>query len=225
MQAPYLPSKDADFDAWTVNFSTLITASPVTYGLVTGDATAIAAAKTSWHAAYLLASNPATRTSVTVANKDAERILCTSIVRPYAVTISRDPSVDNGDKTAVGVNLPNTARTPVPPPSTVPGLALVSAIHFLHTLAYKDTSTPTTKAKPPGAIGMELQTLVAVTAGADPSTGRSWGIVTKSPFSIGWTSGDVGKIATYWGRWVTRSGPSGIAQVGPWSAPLSITIV
>jgi hypothetical protein len=224
-QAPYLPAQDAAFDAWFDNFSALITAAPTDYGLVSGDATAIAASFTSWHAAYLLATNPTTRTSPAIAAKDAERTSAEQVIRPYATQISRNPAVSNLDKTAVGVNLPNTARTPVPPPSTQPALSLVAAIHNLQTLAYRDTATPTTKAKPAGAIGMELWRTIATGPVVDPSAAALIGIVTKSPTNVGTLSGDAGKTATYFARWTTRSGPAGVAQVGPWSAPLAVVIV
>lgn len=224
MQAPYLPTKDAEFDAWFANFSALITALPATYGLVAGDATIIAASFAAWNAAYLLATNPPTRTSPAIAAKDAQRILSESVIRPYATGISRNPAVTNDDKTAVGVNLPNAARTPVPPPVTAPALTLVSLIHFLATLAYRDTSTPTTKAKPTGATGLELWIALGTAPAADPSTAKPYGVITKSPTAIGFTAPDVGKYATFFGRWVTRSGPGGQAQNGPWSAPLTIVV-
>lgn len=225
MQTPYLPDPDAGFDNWFRNFSTLITAAPATYGLLVGDATAIATSQGLWSTAYIAATDPATRTAPAIAAKDAQRILSTALIRPYATTISRNPAVSNDNKTAVGVNLPNTARTPVPPPATVPTLSLVQAIHFLQVLAYRDTSTPTSKAKPPGAIGLDLWRFVGTVAGSDPTAGSPFGTITKSPTNIGYTAPDVGKTATYWGRWVTRSGPSGQAQYGPWSSPLVVTII
>ncbi len=224
MQPSYLPATDSAFDAWFSNFATLIAAAPATYGLVVGDATIITASQTAWAAAYLAAITPATRTSPTIAAKDAQRILSTSVIRPYATQISRNPAVANIDKTAVGVNLPNSARTPVPQPSTVPALSLVSAIHFLHTLAYRDTSTPTSKAKPPGAIGLELYRTLATPADPVISNASPVGVLTKSPNNVGYLGPEVGKTATYWGRWVTRSGPSGATQNGPWSAPLAVVV-
>lgn len=225
MQAPYIPAADAPFDAWSANFSDLITAAPATYGLDAGDATAIAAVVNPWHTAYLAAINPVTRTSVTIAAKDAARTAAEPVLRQYAQQISRNPAVTNDDKTAVGVNLPNSMRTPVPPPTTQPALSLDAAQHNLQRLSYRDTSTPTSKAKPPGAIGLELRQFIGTAPGTDPEAAPSWGVVTKSPVAIGTSNADVGKLATYWGRWVTRSGPGGIAQTGPWSAPLTVAIV
>jgi|SRR5579862_9695979 len=224
-QAPYIPAPDADFDNWFNNFSTLITASPTTYGLVSGDATTIAASFTAWHTKYVAATDPTTRTSPTVAAKTAQRALSEQLVRPYAISISQNPAVTNLAKTAVGVNLPNTARTPVPPPTTAPALSLASAIHNQQVLNYYDTSTPTTKSKPAGVIALELWQYIGVAPGTDVSLANLYGSLTKSPATIGTSSGDVGKIATYWGRWSTRSGPGGQNQTGPWSAPLSVAIV
>ncbi len=224
-QAPYLPATDSAFDAWLTNFSALITAAPTTYGLIAGDATAIAAQQTAWNAAFLAATTPATRTPVTIADKDAARITAEATVRPYATTISRNPSVTNMDKIAVGVNLPNNARTPVPPPTTQPALTLVSAIHNVHTLAYRDTSTPTSKAKPFGAIGIDVRQAIGTTPATDPNACAPLTQATKSPITLGTDSADVGKLATYFGRWITRSGPGGQAQFGPWSASLVVAIV
>ena len=62
----YIPSKDAQLDDWALNFKTLIAATPTNYGLVAADATAITNAYTSWHTAFLAATNPSTRTKATV---------------------------------------------------------------------------------------------------------------------------------------------------------------
>lgn len=225
MQPSYIPADDATLDAWSANFSGLITAAPTTYGLIAGDAVAIAAVVDPWHLAYVAATNPATRTSVTIAAKDAAKTLMLPVVRGYAQTISRDPSVDNGDKTAVGVNLPNSARPRIPAPTTQPTLALVAAVHNQQTLSYKDQTTPTTKAKPFGAIGIDLRQGIATTPFTDPTQCAPLGTITKSPTNIATSSGDVGKLATYFGRFVTRSGPGGVAQFGPWSAALTVAIV
>lgn len=39
---PYMPTKEADFASWLANFSTLISANPSAYGLMTTDAATIA---------------------------------------------------------------------------------------------------------------------------------------------------------------------------------------
>src|SRR4051812_37047778 len=62
MPGSWIPESDGPLDVFVTNFSVLITAAPTSYGVVSADATAIASAVASWHAAFLLAVNPTTRT-------------------------------------------------------------------------------------------------------------------------------------------------------------------
>jgi len=210
----YIPAKDADFQSWLLNFSTLLTASPTTYGLVAGDATAVAAQYTAWHAAYLLATDPGTRTSVTVAAKDVARANATAVVRPLAVEISRNAGVLAADKVDIGVN-PNTSTpTPVPAPTTVPVLS-VDAYGFLTMdLRYRDESAPaTSRAEAVNAIQIEVVGTTSATVVSDPATLPRIGVYTKVPVRINWSSGQRGETAYISARWVTRTG-----LVGPWAA-------
>lgn len=224
-QAPYIPARDADFNNWLQNFSTLITAAPATYGLASGDAVTIAAQATAFDAAFLLATDPNTRTPVTVGAKDTARATAEAVVRPYAVDISRNAAVTTGDKIAVGVNLPNNAPVPIPPPTTFPQLAFRAATPLEHVLQYQDSGLGTGKKKPFGAIGCEIWHAIGTAPAVNPGSASFHGTVTKSPLRVSYQPGDVGKLATYFARWVTRSGPGGAAQVGPWSAPLTVAII
>jgi hypothetical protein len=223
-QAPYIPAQNGQFATWLANFSAKITASPTTYGLVTADATTIAAQNTAYQAAYTAATTPSTRTSVTVAALAAARATAEAVIRPYAVSISLNAGVTNDAKTAVGVTVRKTVPTPVPPPTTAPQLALVSAIPLNQTLQYRDVTTPTSKAKPPGAISLQVWANVGTAPATDPAQCLYFATWTKSPNVATFTSAQQGKIVTYFGRWATRGGPGGAAQYGPWSAPLVLTI-
>ncbi len=223
-QAPYVPARLADFAVWLENFSTLISADPTDYGLVAGDATIIAAQNTAFQAAYLTGTNPATRTSPTVAAMNVARINATAVVRPYAVQISRNPAVSDALKLGVGVNLPNNAPVPVPPIATSPALILESAGPLQHVLQYRDSTTPTSKQKPFGAIGLEVWRKVAAAAAASPSDCTKVGTFTKTPFRQSFTSGERGMLCTYYARWITRSGTDGTASEGPWSVALVVAV-
>lgn len=224
MQAPYIPAKDADFENWIVNFATLIAAGPATYGLVTGDATAITAAQVGWSAAYTAATAPSTRTSATIAAKQQQKIAATFTVRAYAQTISRNPSVSNENKVAVGVNLPNATRTPIPAPTTQPALTFVGGQPGVTVMQARDALTPLSKKKPFGAIGVEFYESTGLGPVPVPDTARYLTTTTKSPVRLQHSGPDNGKVRTFFARFVTKSGPQGVAQKGPWSAPLSVTL-
>lgn len=229
MPGSYIPSTDSGLDLWALNFSTVITAAPGNYGLAAGDATAIAAQYAAYHAAYLLGGvtqphsqpvNPATRTPTTVASKDVAKAAALIIFRSYASIIGANQGVSDGNKAAAGLTIRATGRTPIPAPGTAPILGFVGATPLQHTLNYADTSTPTSKAKPFGALQLELWRNIGTTPPAGPEATSFYGLATKSPLVVDFDSGDVMKTAYYYARWVTRRG-----LTGPWSVRLSAAIL
>lgn len=226
MQYPsYIPAPDSLFDAWLTNFSTLLTANPATYGLLAGDAVAVAAVQTSFNAAYVLATTPGTRTSATIADKDAERAAAEAVVRPLAVRIIQNPGVLNIDRVAIGVTVPSSVPTPIPAPTTSPALILQTAGPLVHQLQFRDASAPLVKAKPFGVVSLELSVQYGVSAGIDPDAASYVSGFNKTPFQVQHAPAQRGKHATYWGRWVTKSGPAGVPQRGPWSDPLDVIVI
>jgi hypothetical protein len=225
MPANYIPPSDSGFSDWIQNFSTLITADPTSYGLVAGDATAIAAQNTAYQAAYSLANDPSTRTPVTVAAKDAAKATALSTVRPYAQQINLNAAVTNDQRAALGITIRKTVPTPVPPPATAPIISMLSNMPLLATLAYRDPMTPTSKAKPYGVIGVQVFASIGTVAATDPAQAIYQQTATKSPFGLAFTSAQVGKICTIFARYVTRGGPAGVQQEGPFSAPFTFSVM
>lgn len=224
MANPYLPDRDADFDAWLVNFSTLLTAAPTNYGLIAADATAVSTVKNAWVAAYALSTNPATRTAATVADKDAARASAEATVRPYAIRIRNNSSVSDLLKVGIGVTIPSFPPSPIPVPTSQVDVTLLRAIPLEWTLAYKEPFA-VGKAKPFGAIGVEFWIGIGTVPAISPAQCVYRDTFTKSPSRVGFLPADQGKIGTIFARWVTRSGPGGVAQKGPWSTALSAVIM
>lgn len=225
MPASYIPAPDADFDAWMANFSTLLTADPSAYGEDAPTALVVQNAYDAWAAAYLLATDPATRTAPNIADKDAARVTVDAAARPVAQRINARSSVTNIQRSSLGITIRKTTRTPVPAPATAPEVVLRSMVPGVARIQVRDSTTPTTKAKPAGVIGAEMQVLVDAAAGSDPSAGSLAKTITQTPNTLSFTAGQKGQVATVWSRWTTLSGPSGVAQVGPWSAPISFVIM
>jgi len=216
---PYIPGTDSAFRDWLLNFSTLITADPTKYGLDAADATVIAGHYTAFNDAYTLVQAPSTRTSTTVAQKDSARASAEASVRVYAQMIKANAGVNNEDKVALGVHVDDATPTPVPTPTTAPALMIVSANSGVHQLRYADETTPASRRKPDGAIQMQLSMTVGASPATDPETGSLVGLFTKQPVLVNLDPADAGLTATYFARWVTRTG-----LFGPWSLPQSMTI-
>lgn len=221
---PYVPARDADLGPWSNTFATVLTADEAAYGLVPADSAAVNAVVTPWLAALATATNPATKTSATVAAKDAAKVAMLAVVRPYAVRISGNPAVSDEDKVAIGVTVRNTGRTPIPPPSVAPVLSLDNLIIGQARLRYANPDLPAGKAKGYGNNQVEVAVTLGTAVSVDPDSSTRREPVTKAPFVLPFSPEARGKVATVWARFRTHSGPGGISQAGPWSASLSFTL-
>lgn len=226
MRAPsYIPAKDSEFLAFLINFAALITATPADYGLTAGNAVSVNAQLALFEPALALATDPTTKTPVTVASKDAARLVAVATVRPLAQAVAKNPAISDALKIGLGLNPPNTSPSPIPPITVAPTLALISAQVGMHTLDIRNPETPTSKAKPPGASGIQLYRNVGTTHATDPAQCALQAVTTKTPVMSAFEPADTGKKVTYFARFVTPSGPGGMQQPGPWSLPLASTVL
>jgi hypothetical protein len=217
---PYIPAKDADFNNWLTNFSTLLTASPTTYGLVAADAVIVAGQTTLWTAAYLAAINGLTRGPNSIAVKDAARVTAQAIVRPYAQSIANNVGVLVDDKIAIGVNPRTNPPSPIAAPTTNPVLSIIGATPLVHTLRYRDEmSSPSVKSKPYGVMQVLIFGKASATVISDPTELDYIGAYTKCPLQVTWDAADVNKYAYYAAKWINRN-----ALEGPWSPIVSFSV-
>jgi hypothetical protein len=216
----YIPAKDADLNNWFLNFSTLITASPSTYGLLSSDATSIAAAVASWSSAYALVTSSSTKTAATVSAKNTAKVTSLMICRPYAQTVSLNAGVSSANKTALGVNPRTSTPSPITPPESNPILNVQSASNLSLIVRYRDSAaSPSVKAKPYGVTSCRISGIVSSTPVSDPTVLLLIAQATKSPLTITRGSADGGKQLYLAGQWVTRTG-----GVSPWSPIINFTV-
>jgi hypothetical protein len=217
---PYIPAKDADLSNWLANFSTLISASPATYGLTSTDAINIAAANTSFQTAYAVVTSPSTKTAATVSAKNTAKVNTLAIVRPYAQQISLNAGVSSADKTAVGVNPRTSTPSPVTPPTSNPILSVRGAGNLSLILSYRDSAASVSvKAKPYGVTSCRIRYVVSATPITDVTVLTGLVHATKSPLTVTFASGDAGKQCYLAAQWVTRTG-----GVSPWSPIANFTV-
>lgn len=215
----YIPRRNADLRDWAANFAALISADPGAYGLSAPEAAAVQSAADAYTSAYTAAADPSTRTGSTVAARREARAALLSVVRRAAGIIRASASVTAAQRAALGLTVPAGGPTPVPAPATFPLIGVVGATPGRHELRFADSATPDRKAKPPGAIGLQLFCAVGHGAGATPDGARLVGQFTANPIRVDHRAADAGKPAAYFARWVTRRG-----LTGPWSAGVSFTI-
>lgn len=211
---------------WSLNFSTVLTAAPATYGTDAPTAVAVAAAQLAYSDAYDLAGvvgrvaiNPAGYTKPNRAALYAARAAMLAIVRPLASQIQTDLAISDEDKLLIGVQPKNFNRTPTYAPATAPVLAFLGATTGVHRLTFADELTPSKKLMPIGSVGIDVYVGVGVAPVplADCSFSQRY---SRWPIVVTFDPGDAGKTATYFARWAGRRG-----DVGPWSPVASAVIV
>lgn len=215
----WIPSTDSDLATFAQNFSDVLSADPSAYGLEAGDASAFAVVNDAYQDAYAAAINPSTRTPATIAAKDDAKDALKPEMRRLGNLIQANPAVTNEAKAEIGLTIRSTTPTPISAPTSFPLISILSATPFNLNLKIVDSDTPTTNAKPPGAIACELRVSASATPLEDPAALTYSGMETRHLANLQFDAEDVGKTAYIAGRWITRTG-----LTGPWSDIQSMTI-
>lgn len=124
-------------------------------------------------------------------------------------------------KIAAGIRPPNPARDPIFCPQTSPILTILGNTPGAQTITFKDPTQEEKRAKPFGALALQL--FLAVTDGDDPAPlaeARFHGLyMSSNRIAVEFGQNDDGRLATYYARWCGRR-----EEVGPWSWPVSMRI-
>ena len=218
--ADYIPSSDAEFNGWLGNFVTYASANEVALGLTVGDVAPIATAQTTWAGA--LASHVTAQQTAKSATqqKNTDRTSVVTLVRTLVGQLQASAAVDDTERAALGITVPDSEPTPVGPPTSRPILLTGCLQRLQHTVAFMDELTPTSKAKPAGVMGAEIWVKVDGPPPVDPDADlRFLGLDTRTPYIAEYAGADGGKPAHYMARWVNSRG-----EKGPWSETLTVTI-
>jgi hypothetical protein len=208
----WLPSKELDLQTFCADFSTKITLSPTTYGVLASDATTLAALVATYTSSLATATDPATKTKVTTAAKNSAKIALVAEMRSLAKRIQATPSVTPAQKTTLGLPVHAVHPTPIAQPSTRPVLSVVAVQGQQALIRLVDEATPTKRSKPGDAEGAIVLSYVPAASEAPPSDLEKWSfkaVATKGEVKLTYTPDQVGKTATIRAFWVNPRGEQG----------------
>ena len=218
-----IPLQDSLLVPYLENFTTRIQASPVTFGLVAGQAAELYTRKQAFVNSYTAMMNAradGTRSEAQTVTKNTRKAAVLSYARELYALISANKSVSNTDKMLVGVHVRDTKPTRVDPPNVRPGVLVRSVVgRTVYTTIHESASSPKRR-KPKGA----LQAFVYWFAGEDyPSDPTHWqfaGPATKAEFEFTVPSTVAGGTQIWIAAaWVSRRG-----DTGPVSIPISTNV-
>ena len=216
----YIPSADGSFDAWQANFVTYASANAAALGLDPAvDIPPLAAAQGVWTTDY--GANTAAQAAAQAARqaKVAARESFEGVIRPLVGVLQASADVDDGERAALGITVPDTKPTPVGPPTSRPVAVVDTSQRLQHTIEFVDETTLSSKAKPAGVRGAQVWVKIGDPPPVDPNELTFLATDTRTPYVANFDGADGNKVAHYMLRWESTRG-----ETGPWSETASATI-
>lgn len=217
----YIPSMEAEFDAWVENFFIYIGAHDEHLGFQFGELDQLTALKPEWTAAY--AAHKAAQAAALGATsvKDARKDALTECIRGLVKRIQAYPATTDVDRAAMGLHIPGsameTASVDILADRPVP--IIDSKYRQMHAIRVKNmTESGVSNARPAWAEGCEIWRKVGDMP-AGPQDLQYVCTLKSGTRTIEYTPEDAGKQAHYMLRWVSPKG-----ETGPWTDTESVTI-
>ncbi|HUT90487.1 MAG TPA: hypothetical protein VMY37_13380 [Thermoguttaceae bacterium] len=217
--ADYIPGADGAFDSWQENFATYVLANLAALGLDALEIADMNAARAAWSTGYPAHSAAQAAAESARETKDTARQAYEAEIRPLVRQLQASPDVDNTERAAMGITVPDATPTAAVPPATRPVVTVDTAERLRHVIAFQDEATPTRKAKPQGVMGAEIWVKIGDPAPVDPSELEFLAVDSRTPYTTDFDGADGGKTAHYMLRWLNTRG-----EKGPWSETASATI-
>jgi hypothetical protein len=214
----FLPRPDEKFLAYVVNFLKYLFQMLTRVGFPETVYQQLAALRNTFAEKLAIADEPATRTKVTIEEKNAVRSQLETVLRQaIAEYLTRNHLLTDADRDALGLPIHKSSHTPVPPATTFPWIKVNTSL--IRHLIFDYGSSETSKAKPAGQHGIELAWVIADTKPANVSELTHSQFDTRSPLTLEFQEEDRGKTFWFAVRWENTTG-----QKGPWSEIMSAII-
>ena len=218
--ADYIEESDAQFNIQQGVIMQECKTNATAWGIAAADLTTLTTKQAAWTAAYTPASNANARSQDEVVAKDDARKTYEETLRKFiGQWITNNPKVPNSEREKMGLTVKSETRTSVGVPKTYPVASVDFSTRLQHKVAFRDSATPTSKAKPEGVHGCEVWAKIG---GAAPKLEKELqylGICTATPFLKTFEGDLAAQTVYYWLRWANTKG-----ETGPWSTPVSAMV-
>ena len=211
-----IPTVSTKLVPWATTFLDALTTSPANYQLDVGDLPPLTAATNAFLLAQSNVSNPATRSHALVEARNAAQQAYYDVARTFYDSIQSNVEITNENKVTAGVHVRPASPTPIPVPSTVPNIDIVSVTGSVVSLRIYDSAT-LKRGRPSGVQGANVYTYVGTTPPASIHQWMRFGQVTRTDFDVEFPSEvEPGSKVWFTAAWYNPRG-----QTGMFVAPIS----
>lgn len=215
----YLPARDQDLLAWSLNASSRITANPVQYGLDAPAAVALAALVADYQTRLASATNPVTRTSVTTSAKEISKKALKAKIRSLMRIVNADPDTTDPLREELGLRPRDVEPSPMPVPPTRPLVTVEPLGGMQIGIRMRDEATPDSRAKPVYGSGAYLWAKVGDAAPLSLAECSFLGTATRTKHVVTQPPSALNKTCWIIAQWVNDKG-----ETGPTSVPASVSV-
>lgn len=150
MANDYIPRDEAGMVAFVTNFATVAGANAAALGLVPAQMTTLNTLKTAWMNALTTKQSADTAYKGAVTAETMAQTPLVADIRALVAAMQIAPGITDGLRAQLGINVPKTHHSAVPTPTTFPVLGGAVSGPMMHELAFVDSASATSKAKPAG---------------------------------------------------------------------------
>lgn len=219
MAQDYIPKAKAARAAWLANFAAQLQSHQAALNLKPSEVSAVTDKQTALvTAAQELADAEANFNAKQAAFNTAEED-AVNAARTQVRQLQADPLVTDAMRAEFDIPIRDTTPTAPAPLTSRPVVTIDFSQRGQHTLEYRDSGTPNSRARPANATGCEIRRHIGTAPPAGTGDFAYLDTDQSSPFTVHYPDEDAGKIASYILRWIHANG-----NKGPWSETVSATI-
>lgn len=211
MANSYLPQREGDLVNWGLNIVNRFAPDPTVFGLTLDQAAAFTDAQAAFSAAYLAATEPATRGPSKIETKNTTKKAFIAVARDTVGIIQAFPGTTDTMRVDLGITVRDYEPTPVPVPTESPVID-VTGVSGLTIKLRLHNGDSTRRAKPDGVKGATLFSYVGEEPPVDLADWKFEGSVTKTVTSVTMAStvppGSKVWLTSFWFNTRAESGPA-----------------
>ncbi|MDR1284564.1 MAG: hypothetical protein LBK99_27695 [Opitutaceae bacterium] len=214
-----IPRKDEDFHLFQGNLMVTLPSLFSKLGITAAQLEPLEAAQAPWYEAWGIVSNPATRTSVAISNKDDAREAYEAAIRKFLRRyVNGNDDLTNGDRQLLGLSPRKEGHTPIVPPDDYPEASFDTSI-LREIAAHIRVRGSSSRAKAPRMHGTEAVHAILDAPPADIEQLTHSAFDTRSPLKLTFRESDRGKTLYIAFRWEAPNGAK-----GPWSPIYAVVV-
>jgi hypothetical protein len=217
MRVNFIPRPNAKFNDWQGNLTTKVAPRAPALNISLEAVADLQKKKARWETAYAAAEDPATRTKLTVIEKQEARKDYEAALREFVKSyLAYNPAVTDVDREDFEIPVHKTTRTPAPVADKAPYVTAIA--HGPRQVRFDFGTEQGSTAKPAGQHGAEIASVIADTKPTLRQLAHS-NFDTHSPLILTFEDEERGKTLWYAVRWENTRG-----EKGPWGEIVSVVI-